>query len=160
LSLISGALEIRVIAPYRPLKPVCIDLLMRKIRSRFGSILIPDSQIVRHFLSMDVTGSLYIFIADQCPLRVESMYSCEFLHQWTSIYAGVEKLSTLRNVPVYYLRVLRVSRGCYEVYCELLTSSPRSLPVTSLSHLFMSRLESNIIASPSGWLWTHKRWKR
>jgi KDO2-lipid IV(A) lauroyltransferase len=59
LSLLPKLLGIRVIAPYRILRPKCLDRVVYRIRVRFGMLLIPDIHIGRYFLR---DGYFFFFI--------------------------------------------------------------------------------------------------
>jgi lauroyl/myristoyl acyltransferase len=125
LSLLPKLLGIRVIAPYRVLRPKCLDRVVYRIRVRFGMLLIPDIHIGRYFLR-DVVGGLYTFLSDQCPVTVDVDHVHDFLNQRTSFFGGVDRLSVLSGCSVYYLGIHRTVRGNYSFRCTLLRPSSSS----------------------------------
>lgn len=147
-------------AVYKPLRSRVINRLMIKLRSRFGMKLIADKMVVRHMLKNDSNPSIYLFLADQCPLRKEDNFDFSFLHQTTSFYPGMEKLAHKTNSAVLYLNVEQVAKGRYTVTCVPLCSNAIGLTEGVITQKYVELLTKNIEASPAGWLWTHKRWKR
>jgi len=43
---------------------------------------------------------------------------------------------------------------------KLLCDNPNELPIGAITELHVRELEKVILAEPTFWLWTHKRWKR
>lgn len=160
LNILPQMLNVNCYAVYKPLRIKSIDYLFLKLRSRFGMQLIPSKAVVRHFISNKDNPSLYFFLADQCPKVVEEEYRFNLLHQQTSAFSGIEKLARSTNSAVVYIHVIKTSRGLYHVTCKEVSSDPASTGKTEITKKYISLLEENIQAQPSGWLWTHKRWKR
>jgi KDO2-lipid IV(A) lauroyltransferase len=160
LSILPFILNINVNAVYKPLKTKCINRLCLKIRSRFGANLISNKSIARHLFLNKQNPSLYIFLADQCPTIIKEAYQFSFLHQQTSVFAGVEKLACVTNSTVVYLHIVKISRGVYRVECKEISRHPQCLAKTEITQNYIRHLEQNIMEKPSDWLWSHKRWKR
>jgi KDO2-lipid IV(A) lauroyltransferase len=160
LNVLPLMLNLNINAVYKPLETKCVDRLMLKIRSRFGMNLIPDRSIVRHIVSNRDNPSLYLFIADQCPVITDEAYRFDFLHQKTSVFSGVEKLAGITRSGVVYIHVTRISRGIYRIECKEISLHSASPAKTEITRNYIRRLEQNIMECPSDWLWSHKRWKR
>jgi KDO2-lipid IV(A) lauroyltransferase len=146
---------------YRPLNNKYMDRLFLKIRGRFkGSILTPMERVVRTALEYRNAGKpfLIFFIADQRPPRNNKFWTT-FLHQPTSFFNGIEKLSRKLDMAVLYMHVTRVRRGYYEVTLKKLFDSVHDLPENTVTLAFVRELEEEINAEPKYWLWSHKRWK-
>jgi KDO2-lipid IV(A) lauroyltransferase len=52
-----------------------------------------------------------------------------------------------------------VKRGYYDCSFEVLSYDAKSVPDFELTHLFMRKMEEQILEAPEYYLWTHKRWK-
>ncbi len=154
----SESLEMYVV--YKPLRNKIQDRIMFRLRTRFGVKMIPAKQIGRHILKNKGIPQAYFLIGDQCPSRVDETYRMTFLNQSSAMFPGIEKLSIACDAVVTYLNITQKKRGYYKVECILLTEKPKTMKETEITRRYADLLEANIKQEPSGWLWTHKRWKR
>ncbi len=152
--------KINVYALYKPLRNKTQDRLMYSLRTRFGVKMVPSKKAARHILSKETKPGIYLFIGDQCPWNVDETYRMEFLHQSTAMFPGIERLSKVGDLPVVYLNITNPKRGFYRIECQLLTENSKTSGTTEVTRRYAGLLEANIRQEPSGWLWTHKRWKR
>jgi KDO2-lipid IV(A) lauroyltransferase len=159
LTFIPRKLKSDVYAVYKPLRNKIFDRLMLRMRSRFGVKPIPADAVARRFLNKNNPPAVYFFLADQCPKTVNEDNRCIFLNQPTGVYRGIEKLAKATASAVVFFRVIRESRGCYLADCIPICDNART-EHTDITSSYIHLLEENIKAEPSGWLWTHKRWKR
>ncbi|MDR1272964.1 MAG: lysophospholipid acyltransferase family protein [Odoribacteraceae bacterium] len=160
LNVLPVMLDVHVNTVYKPLSSRSLDRLFLKTRSRFGMNMIPHKAIVRHFITNKENPSMYLFLADQCPKISTVHYQFTFLHQKTTVFAGVEKLACMTNAVVIYLHVVKISRGRYRVECKEICTDPEKSKATEITGAYVRLLEQNIEEYPGGWLWSHKRWKR
>lgn len=147
-------------AVYKPLRSGIMNRLMIKLRSRFGMKLIRDKMVIRHILNQQSTAAVYLFVADQCPLKKEEKYEFTFLNQETHFYSGMEKLARKSGSAVVYLHIVQPSKGNYKISCVPICSHADALNEGAITQKYAELLAKNIKDEPSGWLWTHKRWKR
>ena len=159
LNIIPFLLGIQAYAVYKPLSTKCMDYLLLKIRSRFGMNLITDKSVVKHMI-INEKPSLYFILADQCPSSTDETSKFRFLHQPAYVFRGVEKLARKTNACVFYLHVIKISRGRYRVECKEISIDSHCTGEKEITQRYIRLLEQNIQANPSGWLWSHKRWKR
>ncbi len=145
-------------AIYHPLQNPYFDRLIKKMRSRFGTKLIPMEDTFRQMLSLRNTVSATAFIADQTP-PPDHAYWTTFLHQETPIFWGTEKIAKKMDLPIVYASVNRKKRGYYEIDAELLVAHPAQTSDGEISELHTKRLEQDIVRQPETWLWSHRRWK-
>jgi KDO2-lipid IV(A) lauroyltransferase len=146
---------------YRPLQNKNMDRLFLKIRTRFKrTILTPMENVFRVAVEYRNNSKPYLiwFIADQRPPRNNKFWTT-FLHQPTSFFNGVEKLSHKLDLAVLYMHVTRIKRGFYEVTMKKLFDSVTELPENAVTLSFVRELEEEIDKEPQYWLWSHKRWK-
>lgn len=151
----------RFIAVYKPLKNRFFDHYLLKLRSKYGSAIVPMSQTLREMVSYSKQGipTITALISDQTPPKHEIQYWTRFLNQDTPVYLGIEKLSRKMNLPVLWFNVEMERRGYYTIEIELLTDSPQSLEKHQITEMHVRKLEEQIKKRPELWLWSHRRWK-
>ena len=147
-------------AVYKPLQSGMMNRLMIKLRSRFGMKLIPDRSVIRHLLKQQSSPAVYLFLADQCPRFTEDKYRFELLNQQTYVFSGMEKLARMSRSAVVYLHITQPLKGNYVVRCMSVCPEAETAKETEITQKYVELLSENIRQAPSGWLWTHKRWKR
>jgi Kdo2-lipid IVA lauroyltransferase/acyltransferase len=148
----------QLVVIYRPLSNPYFEKMMVRMRTRFNTKITAVNQTLRDMVANRALITATAFIADQTATK-KNAYWMQFLNQDTAVFTGPEKLATKFNYPVVYMNVLRPRRGYYEVYPELLFEKPQDTSENEISHAFMKRLEREIVAEPSLWLWSHRRWK-
>jgi KDO2-lipid IV(A) lauroyltransferase len=143
-------------------KPVSNELFGRwftKIRTRFGNHFIPMKQTLRAIMESKDRPTVFLFANDQTPLKTESTYWIEFLHQPTAILPGLEKLALRTSRPIFYFKTTVIKRGYYEVECVPLCMEPAVTSPNDITIAHVRMLESIINEKPEYWLWSHRRWK-
>jgi KDO2-lipid IV(A) lauroyltransferase len=148
----------QLVVIYRPLSNIYFERMMCKMRTRFGTRITPVNLTLRDMVANRGSLTATAFIADQTATK-QNAYWTNFLNQDTAVFTGPEKLATKFNYPVVYMNVQRPKRGYYEVFPEMLIPDPKNTTENEISEKFMKRLEKEILADPTIWLWSHKRWK-
>lgn len=143
---------------YHPISNKYFDWLMHRMRTRFGTKLIPMKDTFREMLENRNELNATAFIADQTPPPANA-YWTTFMHQDTPVFKGTELIARKINYPVVYATVKRVKRGYYEMFAEVICETPKSTADGEISELHTRKLERDIIAQPEVWLWSHRRWK-
>ena len=149
--------QYQLVVIYRPLTNPYFDRMMTRTRTRFGTQITPAPQALRTMVANRGKITMTAFIADQAA--PSNAYWTNFLHQDTSVFTGPEKLSTKFKYPVVYLHSSRPRRGHYTIRGEVLFEHPETTAENEISETFTQRLEKDIVADPTLWLWSHKRWK-
>jgi KDO2-lipid IV(A) lauroyltransferase len=144
---------------YKPVSNEVFGQWFTDIRSRFGNHLIPMRQTLRLITETKDRPTLFLFGNDQTPLKSESTFWLDFLHQPTAILPGLEKLALRTNRPVFYLKTTVIKRGYYEVECIPLCMEPALTAPNEITIAHVRMLESIIKEEPAYWLWSHRRWK-
>lgn len=144
---------------YKPLSNKYMEKYARKIRGRFGFILVPIGNTSEYVNQYKDQAPTLIFVSDQYT-HSKNAHWVKFLGQDTACPQGVDKYSRLLHAPVFYLHFERVQRGYYEISLEEITDGNEGLEEGVLTKRFMKTLEKDLIAKPENWLWSHKRWKR
>ena len=104
-------------------------------------------------------ANLTTLIADQSPSNPSKSYWLNFLHTPTAFIQGPEKGARLGNIPVTYIALSKKRRGYYHMEAKMLRNNPGTLQEGELTKVYAELLEKNIRENPSGYLWSHKRWK-
>ena len=98
-------------------------------------------------------------LVDQAPAHDERMYWTTFLNQDTAFIDATDSLAWLTGMPVVFVATKRRKRGHYEVLLKLIAEPPYSKNEQIVVERYARELEATILSQPSGWLWTHRRWK-
>ncbi len=155
---ISNYTEMEMISVYKPVQNAPFNEFFKKMRSQFGADIVPMKQFFRQVIKKRKQNIMPSLVADQTPHKGEIEYWTEFLNQDTPVYLGVEKMTQMLKVPVYYTAMNKVKRGHYEI--ELIkVSDGVDEPEYSITNKHVKILEKHIQQSPAYWLWSHKRWK-
>ncbi len=102
--------------------------------------------------------SIYLFIADQTPVRVRGV--AKFLNQKTLMFTGAEDISSKLNLPVVYLSMDRPCRGKYVINLSMISEVPKETSRYYITREYARLLEEDIMREKYNWLWSHRRWKR
>jgi KDO2-lipid IV(A) lauroyltransferase len=148
----------QLVVIYRPLTHPYFNKMMVGMRTKFGTRITPVQQTLRDMIASRNEVTATTFIADQTAFP-ENAYWMTFLNQDTAVFGGPEKLAKKFDYPVVFLNIRRPRRGFYEVDLELMFEHPRETAENEITDAFMRRLERQIIAEPTLWLWSHRRWK-
>ena len=144
---------------YHPLKNKWFDGLIYRMRTRFGTKLIPMRETLKYMLDhQNGKTSATAFIADQTP-HPDKAYWLSFLNQDTPVFVGTEKFARKFDYPVIYVSINRIKRGYYVLDAELLCEKPKEMAEYEITLNHTAKLESDIKKIPEIWLWSHRRWK-
>lgn len=143
---------------YKPLSNKYFDKIIYKMRSRWGTKLIPIKETYSEMKKIKNTGSITAFIADQTPAP-DNAYWTKFLNQDTPVFWGTERISKKLDYPIVYMTIKRIKRGYYKIFTEMLVENPRQSKEGEISELHTRKLEKDIVEQPEIWLWSHRRWK-
>lgn len=146
---------------YKPLNDTDFNDVYNSLRSRFGAVMVPMKQILRHIVRLRNAPHISMFVADQTPTYQDSDYFMEFLNQDTLVYTGTERIARMTGNPVVYCHIGRKpKRGHY--YCQFTTlvERPEEFRPHAITDLHNHFTEKMIREQPAYWLWSHRRWKR
>jgi Kdo2-lipid IVA lauroyltransferase/acyltransferase len=146
-------------AAYKPLVDNWAEREMKKVRTRFGSRLVPAKDLLPDILKHRGVVRAVAMVADQEPTTSEHKYWTRFLGRDSAFYMGPEEIARVTRFPVFFIAMRRLERGYYEMEFEPLAGAGASLPPGALSEAYARRVEAQIHASPPDWPWSHKRWK-
>ena len=146
-------------ALYKPVGHPGLDALLARLRSRFGTRLVPVGEAFRTLLKNRGEARIMALVADQGPRPDEDKVWYPFLGRDTAFFAGLEKIARLTDAPLVFAHMQRLSRGRYAVHFETLAGSPREVPEGELMARYVRAVEAQVRVAPQDWLWVYKRWK-
>lgn len=146
---------------YQPVESKVINNFLVTCRSRFGSYPIKRNDVAREIVKRKNIVRGIAIVADQYPgQKRDKKYFTTFLNQQTAFFQGANQLASLTQFPVMYGAVEKVKRGYYEVTMVLLAEPPYEKETPVIIENYSKAAEQVIQKQPSGWLWTHRRWKK
>jgi len=86
----------KAVSIYKPLQNKYFNDFTNNLRTRFGMVLTPMSNIIREIINdrKNNINTVSAFISDQTPEKSEIKYWTTFLNQDTPVYMGTEKVAT------------------------------------------------------------------
>ena len=146
-------------AAYKPLVDSWAEREMKKVRSRFGSRLVPAKELLADIIKRGKVVRAVAMVADQEPTTSEHKHWTRFLNRDTAFYMGPEEIARVTRFPVFFLGMKRTARGFYELRFVPLTSPGEPLKPGELTERYVRLVEQQIRDAPPDWPWSHKRWK-
>ncbi|MGP8035546.1 MAG: lysophospholipid acyltransferase family protein [Steroidobacteraceae bacterium] len=146
-------------AAYKPLVNDWAEREMTKLRTRFGSRLVPAQDLLPDILKRHGVVRAVAMVADQEPTKAERKYWTRFLNRDTAFYMGPEEIARVTRFPVFFIAMRRRARGYYEMEFLPLAASGQSMPSGALTERYARLVEEQIRSAPPDWPWSHKRWK-
>lgn len=146
---------------YQPLRNALFDRFSLLSRTRFGSYAIKRDEVARETIRRKNILRGIAIVADQYPgYKNDKRHSTRFLNQDTVFFMGANQLAQLTQYPVVYAYSKKIRRGYYEVLFVKIAEPPYQKDDTSMIESYVEAVERVIRESPSGWLWSHNRWKK
>ena len=146
-------------AAYKPLVNAWAEREMKKLRTRFGSRLVPAKELLPDIIKRRDVVRAVAMVADQEPTTSEHKYWTRFLGRDTAFYMGPEEIARVTHFPVFFIAMRRTARGYYEMEFQPLAAPGQSGASGELTERYARLVEQQIHAAPPDWPWSHKRWK-
>lgn len=146
---------------YQPIKNKFVDNLIQECRTRFGGFAIKRNGVARELAKRKNIVRGIAIVSDQYPGHgIDKKYVTKFLNQDTAFFYGSQQMANLTQYPAVYAVVERVRRGYYT--CTLLNvgEPPYQKEDETVIANYVREVERVILDHPSGWLWSHNRWKK
>jgi KDO2-lipid IV(A) lauroyltransferase len=147
------------VAVYMPIANKNFDRMICKLRSRYGTILVPAIDFKTKFHQYVKGRYALALAADQNPGNPLAAHWVNFFGRLTPFVTGPEKGAKLNNTPVIFGHFYKVKRGYYHTQLEVITTTPRDFENGALTQLFANYVEKAIREKPANYLWSHRRWK-
>jgi Kdo2-lipid IVA lauroyltransferase/acyltransferase len=146
-------------AAYKPLVNAWAEREMKKLRTRFGSRLVPAQELLADIIKRRDVVRAVAMVADQEPTTSEHKYWTQFLGRESAFYMGPEEIARVTRFPVFFIAMRRTARGHYEMEFQPLAARGEVGPPGELTERYARLVERQIHAAPPDWPWSHKRWK-
>lgn len=156
---ISLDLKVPFLGVYQPITNPFFDRIFKKMRSRFGTIMIPANDFKNNFIQYMDKKYVLALVADQNPGHPAKAFWVNFFGKPAPFVTGPEKAARQRDTIVVFANFFRVKRGVYKLECEIATEEPATLPPGELTLRYLKYLEDTIRKRPDNYLWSHRRWK-
>ncbi|MFC2114029.1 lysophospholipid acyltransferase family protein [Bacteroidota bacterium] len=144
---------------YKPFKSKIFEYIWFKLRHNFKMKYIPVKQVSRFILQHASQGLYTAFLNDQNPTMGDKHCWVNFLNKETIFFTGPVTLASKLSIPVYFMDMVRVKRGKYQIIVEVVSETPYDRAEHEIVEKYVHLLEQAIRRNPSGWLWSHRRWK-
>lgn len=148
-------------AVYKKLDNPYFDSLVKRIRGRFGGIIVPNKQIAKVLYRKFKEGeqTITLILSDQTPKKGAFKERQPFMGIDVPVFTGTEELAKLLDFSAVYFHVEKVKRGQYRARFIPLAEHPKEHPDFEITRLFLDEVEKQIKKEPAYYLWSHKRWK-
>jgi KDO2-lipid IV(A) lauroyltransferase len=146
-------------AAYKPLVDSWAEREMKKLRSRFGSRMVPAKELLPDILKRREVVRAIAMVADQEPTTSERKHWTRFLNRDTAFYMGPEEIARVTRLPAFFIQMRRIKRGYYEIELQTLSEVGQTVHTGDLTERYARLVETQIRAAPPDWPWSHKRWK-
>lgn len=152
----------KLLAIYKKLHNETMDKLFNEIRSRFGSVPVEMSNVLRTIVTESKKKPVFVYmVADQSPAGVPNWYYTSFLGvDGTPVFTGPERIARTINAVYLYIDIQKIKRGYYHVKMVPICENSKDTEPNYLTEEYLRLLEKQIYNKPEYWMWSHKRWKR
>ncbi len=152
--------KLKILAVYKPLHNTVFDQFMNQTRSRFGTELVKNNNILRLIVrAQKEKQPVCVWLAgDQTPPEFHKFWFT-FLNRDAMFYPGPSIISKRFNQPVIFMKIEKTGRGRYLTTLEVLCENPTEVKEAEIIKRYIRRMEEVIRENPEYYLWSHKRWK-
>lgn len=146
---------------YQPTKNKFVNTLIQECRTRFGGYAIKRNSVARELAKRKKLTRGIAIVADQYPGHgTDKKYVTKFLNQDTAFFYGCQQMANLTQYPAVYAVVERIRRGYYTCTLRNVGEPPYGKEDETVIANYARAVERVIQDHPSGWLWSHNRWKK
>jgi Kdo2-lipid IVA lauroyltransferase/acyltransferase len=137
------------------------DRFSLESRTRFDAYPIERAQVAREAIRRKNVLRGVAIMADQFPgLSRDKKYWTTFMNQDTAFFLGLGQLAYITQYPAVFFGVKKIRRGYYEAEGFVVSEPPYEKDSQQIVEDYVKATERFIRNNPSGWLWSHNRWKR
>lgn len=147
------------IGVYMPLSNKTFNKLIYKLRTKFGSLLVPANEFKTNFHLYAKNRYALALVADQNPGNPGKAYWTSFFGKPAPFARGPEKGAKMNDTAVLYAHFYKVKRGYYRLDFEMITTEPNEYADGALTKLLVKKVEESVRKIPANYLWSHRRWK-
>jgi Kdo2-lipid IVA lauroyltransferase/acyltransferase len=141
--------------------PVEIDFVYQSVSNNFFDEVIQRDRVAREIIKRKSKKRGIAIVADQYPgYGHDKKYHTTFLNQETVFFYGCQQMAQLTQFPALYAVITKVKRGYYECTVVTIGEPPYTKDNDNVVENYVRAVEKRILEDPSGWLWSHNRWKK
>lgn len=155
----SQKLNIPFVLVYMPISNKAIDRIFKKVRLKYGTVLIDATKYKRDMLGLQQKQYAFALVADQSPGNGHSAFWLNFFSKPTPFLYTPEKNAQRSKVPVGFASFKKVKRGHYKFDTTIITHNAADTEKGELTKKYRDFLEEQIREQPDNYLWSHRRWK-
>ncbi|MEA1785391.1 lysophospholipid acyltransferase family protein [Arenibacter sp. GZD96] len=148
-------------AVYQKIENVYFDRLLRKMRAKWNTTPITQSDTVKVIMRNEQMGirASYGMVSDQSPQKHKAQYWSDFMGIKVPVFNGAETIARKLDLAVVFLKVTKVKRGYYRAELIPITTAASATEKNEITDRFLRETEKQIREKPEYYFWTHKRWK-
>jgi len=147
------------LAVYMPMSNKAFEKIFCKNRSKFGSIMLPATDMRSSFMPWRSKPHILGLVADQNPGHPGNAFWLHFFNKVTPFVKGPEKSAREKKCAVVFTFIKKVKRGYYHTEFILATEDASEFAPGELTKLYVQSLSERMKTQPADWLWSHRRWK-
>lgn len=153
--------SIKGIGVYKKLANKHFDKLVRDIRSKYNTELVPTNQTIPLIANNQRNNiqCIYGLASDQSPKADRIFHWQSFMGVEVPVHTGPEMLAKKYDMNVVFAKVKKIKRGYYELTIVPLSENAKSVPDFEITEAYIREVEKQIAEAPEYYFWTHKRWK-
>lgn len=153
--------SIKGIGVYKKLANKHFDKLVRDIRSKYNTELVPTNQTIPLIANNQRNNiqCIYGLASDQSPKADRIFHWQSFMGVEVPVHTGPEMLAKKYDMNVVFAKVKKIKRGYYELTIVPLSENAKSVPDFEITQAYIKEVEKQIAEAPEYYFWTHKRWK-
>lgn len=153
--------SIKGIGVYKKLANKHFDKLVRDIRSKYNTELVPTNQTIPLIANNQRNNiqCIYGLASDQSPKADRIFHWQSFMGVEVPVHTGPEILAKKYDMNVVFAKVKKIKRGYYELTIVPLSENAKSVPDFEITEAYIKEVEKQIAEAPEYYFWTHKRWK-
>jgi Kdo2-lipid IVA lauroyltransferase/acyltransferase len=144
---------------YMPIGNKHLEKIFRKVRSRYGTILVPATDFKTKFRGYEQQRYSIALVADQNPGSPAHAYWANFFSKPAPFVRGPEKSARSRDLAVFFGHFFPVRRGVYSIDLKMITLNAAGTTEGELTLSYIRYVEECIRKQPANYLWSHRRWK-
>ncbi len=156
---VSRFMPLPFLAVYQPILNTFFENLFTRIRSKYGTVLIPANDFKNNFIKHSDKQYIIALVADQNASDPRRAWWANFFGRPAPFVKGPENAARERDNIVVFGNFFKIKRGVYTFNVELATESAASLPEGELTLRYIKYIEDRIRERPDNYLWSHRRWR-
>ena len=136
--------------------------LISKLRSRFGTEIIPKQRAMRRVLKAVKENRIVGILLDQNAGCHDGVF-IQFLGRLACVNKGLALMAQKTGAPVIPAFSIRQKDGRYRIIIEeevqLIRTGDKTRDLEENTALFTGIIEKYVRRYPDQWFWFHRRWK-